>query len=79
MLIDSIGSYFSVTGIANTLTSSGIKTNPVTIGNYIEYLKDVFLSMRFQDMMYQEKNIDWRKEVLFKRSVFSFLQHIYPG
>jgi len=42
LLIDSVGSYFSITGLANTLISAGIKSNPVTIGNYIEYLKDVF-------------------------------------
>ena len=42
LLIDSIGNYFSILGITNTLQSSGVKTNPVTIGNYIEYLKDVF-------------------------------------
>lgn len=42
LLIDSVGSYFSITRLANTLLSAGIKTNSVTIGNYIEYLKDVF-------------------------------------
>lgn len=42
LLIDSIGSYFSITSLANTLTGAGIKANPVTIGNYVEYLKDVF-------------------------------------
>lgn len=38
-MIDSVGSYFSITSLANTLSSAGIKANPVTIGNYIEYLK----------------------------------------
>ncbi len=42
LLIDSVGSYFSVNNISKTFKASGIKTNAVTIGNYIEFLKDVF-------------------------------------
>jgi len=41
-LIDTVGSYFSISGITSALLLAGAKTNPVTIGNYIEYLKDVF-------------------------------------
>jgi uncharacterized protein len=42
LIIDSIGSYFSVNKLANVISSNGIKTNSVTVGNYLEYLKDVF-------------------------------------
>lgn len=42
LIVDSVGSYFSVNKLANVITSNGGKTNSVTIGNYIEYLKDVF-------------------------------------
>lgn len=42
LIADSIGSYFSVNKLANVIASNGGKANSVTIGNYIEYLKDVF-------------------------------------
>ncbi|MGI6394073.1 MAG: ATP-binding protein [bacterium] len=41
-ILDSIGSSFSVNKLANVITASGFKTNSITIGNYLEYLKDVF-------------------------------------
>lgn len=42
LIIDSVGSFFSIKKLVNTIVSSNIKTNSITIGNYIEYLKDVF-------------------------------------
>ena len=42
LLIDSIGGLFSINRLVKTLKNQGITTNAVTIGNYLEYLKDVF-------------------------------------
>lgn len=42
-LLDNIGNIVSVKKIADSLTSDGRKTTPVTVDNYIQALKDAFL------------------------------------
>ena len=41
-MIDSIGSFFSINKVVNYLKSSGYKSNPETIGNYVDYMKEAF-------------------------------------
>lgn len=42
-LFDNIGNSTSINKISNTLSSSGKKTNPVTVDNYVRYLIDSYI------------------------------------
>ncbi|MCK5809050.1 ATP-binding protein, partial [bacterium] len=42
LIMDSVGGLFSISKLVRTLGSNNIKANSITIGNYVEYLKNVF-------------------------------------
>ncbi|MDP2103372.1 MAG: ATP-binding protein [Candidatus Gracilibacteria bacterium] len=56
-IVDNTAKLFSLNSITNKLKSIGIKTNPVTVGNYLKYIENTFLTYSIDRFDIKGKNI----------------------